>query len=145
MKIYLKSTGQPAQYEAINDRGHTVVVEGRSEFGGKDKAPSPTELLLMSQAGCTAIDVVALLERMRQPIVNLEIASEGFRTPGKIPNVFERIHLHFKLYGKVDPAKAEKAITMSIEKYCPISKMIDQVTKITHTFEIVSEGTSLNS
>jgi putative redox protein len=139
MKITLKSTGQPAQFEAKNERGHTVVVEGRREFGGRDAAPSPTELLLMSQAGCTAIDVVTLLRKMRQSIANLEISSEGFRTPGQIPNVLDRIHLHFRIFGEVDPDKAEKAITMSIEKYCPISKMIDQVTQITHSFEIMDK------
>ncbi len=138
MKIYLKSTHQPARFEATNERGHTVVIEGGTEFGGQDTAPSPTELLIMSQAGCTAIDIVTMLKKMRQAVVNLEIESEGFRTPTQIPNILDRLHLHFKIYGEVDPLKAEKAITMSIEKYCPISKMIDQVTNITHSFEIIN-------
>jgi putative redox protein len=138
MKIYLSSTNQPARFEGRNERGHTVIVEGSTDIGGQDTAPSPTELLLMSQAGCTAIDVVTLLKKMRQSVIHLDIESDGFRTPGRIPNVLETIHLHFRIVGEVDPAKAEKAIKMSIEKYCPITKMIDQVTKITHSFEIVS-------
>lgn len=139
MKIYLKSTEQPARYEAVNERGHTVSIEGRSEYGGQDTAPSPTELLMMSQAGCTAIDVMALLKKMRQPVLKVEIDSDGSRTPGQIPNVLDEIHLHFRLYGEVESEKAEKAIKMSIEKYCPISKMIDQVTQITYSFEIIAE------
>ena len=139
MKIYLRSTDQPARFEATNDRGHTVYVEGQSKFGGQDTAPTPTELLLVSQAGCTAIDIVTLLKKMRQPIVNLEIESNGTRVEGQIPNVLDNIHLHFKIWGDVDPGKAEKAISMSIEKYCPVSKMIDQVTKITHSFEIIDK------
>ena len=87
MKIYLHSTDQPARFEASNERGHTVVIEGSSKFGGKDTAPSPIELLVMSQAGCTAIDVVTMLKKMKQPIQNLEIISEVFRTPGQIPNI----------------------------------------------------------
>jgi putative redox protein len=145
MKIYLQSTDQPARFEASNERGHTVVVEGSSKFGGKDTAPSPVELLVMSQAGCTAIDVVTILQKMKQPIENLEIISEVFRTPGQIPNIINSLHLHFKIHGAVDSSKAEKAISMSIEKYCPVSKMIDQVVKITHTFEIISDDTPLNS
>ncbi len=139
MKTYLRSTDQPARFEGTNERGHTVFVEGSTEFGGKDTAPTPTELLLISQAGCTAVDVVTLLKKMRQPVSDIQIESEAMRS-GQIPNVLTTIHLHFKIYGAIEAIKAEKAITMSIEKYCPVSKMIDKVTRITHSFEIISEN-----
>jgi len=139
MKIYLKRTNQAVRFEATNERGHTVNIEGSKDIGGEDSAPSPTELLLMSQAGCTAIDVVELLKKMRQPLEHLEIETEGFRAQDQVPKVFKRIHLHFKLYGNINPAKAEKAISMSIEKYCTISKMIDQVAMITHSFEVLDQ------
>ena len=77
MKIYLKRTNQAVRFEATNERGHTVSIEGSKDIGGEDSAPSPTELLLMSQAGCTAIDVVELLRKMRQPLEHLEIETEG--------------------------------------------------------------------
>jgi len=139
MKIYLKRTNQAVRFEATNERGHTVNIEGSKDIGGEDSAPSPTELLLMSQAGCTAIDVVELLKKMRQPLEHLEIETEGFRAQDQVPKVFKRIHLHYKLYGNINPAKAEKAISMSIEKYCTISKMIDQVAMITHSFEVLDK------
>ena len=72
MKIYLKRTNQAVLFEATNERGHTVNIEGSRNIGGEDSAPSPTELLLMSQAGCTAIDVVELLKKMRQPLLLCE-------------------------------------------------------------------------
>ncbi len=137
MKIYLKRTNQAVRFEATNERGHTVSIEGSKDIGGENSAPSPTELLLMSQAGCTAIDVVELLKKMRQPLEHLEIETEGFRAQDQIPKVFKHIHLHYKLYGDIQPAKAEKAISMSIEKYCTVSKMIDQVAKLTHSFEVI--------
>ncbi|MBK9106239.1 MAG: OsmC family protein [Saprospiraceae bacterium] len=67
MKVFLKRVNNSVLFEATNGRGHTVRIEGSSDIGGQDSAPSPTELLLMSQAGCTAIDVVELLKKMRQP------------------------------------------------------------------------------
>ncbi|HSF89992.1 MAG TPA: OsmC family protein [Saprospiraceae bacterium] len=142
MKIYLKRTNQAVRFEATNERGHTVNIEGSKDIGGEDSAPSPTELLLMSQAGCTAIDVVELLKKMRQPLKHLEIETEGFRAQDQVPKVFKHIHLHYKLYGNVNPEKAEKAISMSIEKYCTVSKMIDHVAKLTHSFEVILSDTS---
>ena len=66
MKIHLKRINQSVLFEASNERGHTVRIEGSKSIGGENSAPSPTELLLMSQAGCTAIDVVELLKKMRR-------------------------------------------------------------------------------
>lgn len=141
MKIHLKRVNDSVLFEATNGRGHTVRIEGSRDIGGTDSAPSPTEYLIMSQAGCTAIDVVELLKKMRQPLNHLEIETEAHRDPDRIPKVFTGIHLHYKLYGNVLPEKAEKAITMSIDKYCTVSKMIDQVAKITHSFEVIRQDT----
>jgi len=137
MKIYLNRVNEAVRFEATNERGHRVTIEGSSHIGGEDMGPSPTELLLMSQAGCTAIDIVELLKKMRQNLRHLEIETEGHRAQDQVPKVFTGIHLHYKLYGEVSPEKAEKAISMSIEKYCTVSKMIDHVAKITHSFEIL--------
>ena len=137
MKVYLKRVNDSVLFEARNERGHTIHIEGSPNIGGKDSAPSPTELLLMSQAGCTAIDIVELLKKMRQPITHLEIEVNGERATDQIPKIFTTIHLHYTIYGNVKPAKAEQAITMSITKYCTVSKMIDQVATISHSFEII--------
>jgi putative redox protein len=137
MKIYLKRVNDAVLFEAWNERGHTVHIEGSRNIGGEDSAPSPTELLLMSQAGCTAIDIVELLKKMRQPVDHIEIEVNGERAADLIPKIFTSIHLHYTIYGNVKPAKAEKAISMSITKYCTVSKMIDQVAAITHSFEII--------
>jgi putative redox protein len=136
MKIFLKRVNDAVRFEASNERGHTLQIEGSPNIGGEDKAPSPTELLLMSQAACTAIDVVELLKKMRQKLIHMELETEGIRAQDQIPSIFTHIHLRYILYGQIQPAKAEKAISMSIEKYCTVSKMIDQVAKITHSFAI---------
>ncbi len=141
MKIYLKRSNRAVLFEATNERGHSLNIEGSRNIGGEDSAPSPTELLLMSQAGCTAIDVVELLKKMRQPLEHIEIETEGFRAEDQIPKIFTHIHLHYKLYGHIQPEKAEKAISMSLEKYCTVSKMIDQVARLTHSFEVITPDT----
>jgi len=137
MKIHLKRVNDAVQFEATNARGHSVLIEGSKNIGGEDIAPSPTELLIMSQAACTAIDIVELLKKMRQPLTHIEIDSEAERAQDMVPKLFTHIHLHYKIYGDVDPGKAEKAISMSIDKYCTVSKMIDGIAKITHSFEII--------
>lgn len=140
MQISLKRVDHAVLFEASNSRGHTVRIEGRRDMGGSESAPTPTEYLLMSHAGCTAIDVVELLRKMRQPLVHLELESQGHMEEDRLPKVFTTIHLHYRLFGDIQPEKAEKAISMSIEKYCTVSKMIDSVARITHSFEIISEN-----
>lgn len=137
MKITLKRVNNAVRFEATNERGHAVFIEGGLSAGGEDMAPSPTEYLLMSQAACTAIDVVELLKKMRQRLEHLEIETEGQRAQNQIPRIFTNIHLHYKLYGDIKSSKADKAISMSIQKYCTVSKMIDQVARITYSFEIL--------
>ena len=137
MKIHLKRINETVLFEACNARGHTVRIEGSRSIGGTDSAPSPTEFLIMSHASCTAIDVIELLKKMRQPLIHLEIEAEAQRAENEVPHVFRTIHLHYKIYGEVADEKAGKAISMSIEKYCTVSKMIDHVAKITHSYEIL--------
>jgi putative redox protein len=142
MKILLQRVNDTVRFDAVNARGHRVKMEGGTRFGGNDTAPSPMELLLMSQAGCTAMDVVALLKKMNQQLLHIELETEGFRDQGQVPKVFSHIHVHYRLYGTIKAEKAEKAIRMSLEKYCPVSRMINQVCRITHSFEILDQPQS---
>ncbi|HJW30560.1 MAG TPA: OsmC family protein, partial [Saprospiraceae bacterium] len=107
MKIHLRRVNDTVRFEATNARGHKVFIEGSRNIGGEDSAPSPTELLVMGQAACTAIDVVELLKKMRQPMIHLEIDSESERAEDMVPKIINHIHLHYKIYGDVDPDKAE--------------------------------------
>lgn len=140
MKISLRRVNDAVRFEATNARGHKVLIEGNVNIGGEDLAPSPTEYLVMSQAACTAIDVVELLRKMRQPLTHLEIESDAERAQDQVPKLITHIHLHYKIYGNVKPDKAEKAISLSIEKYCTVSKMIDHIARITHSFEIIASA-----
>ena len=144
MKITLSRINDSVLFQAQNERGHAVLVEGGTSVGGHNEAPSPTEYFIISQAACTAIDIVELLKKMRQPLSHLEIETDAQRAEDQVPKIFTGIHLHYKLYGDIKKEKAEKAITMSIEKYCTVSKMIDSVAKITFSFKIYPPANEMN-
>jgi putative redox protein len=106
-------------------------MEGPADLGGKGEALRPMETLLASLAGCSAVDVVKILGQQREPLQGLEIEVEGKRADA-IPAVFTDIHLRFIVRGPVAENKARRAVALSAEKYCSVSKMLEPTVKITH-------------
>jgi len=104
------------------------------------KAAKPSDLLMMSLASCAAYDVVAILERQRQHLTGLHIDVQGDQQPDP-PYAFTDIHLHFTLEGvALDPAKVERAIALSVDKYCSVAATIRGVATIRHTHAIAAAG-----
>lgn len=119
--------------------GHAVVMDGPAENGGRNLGVRPMEMLLLGMGGCTAFDVVSILKKSRQPIVDCvaEIQAERAEKP---PKVFTAIHVHFIVSGKgLKEAQVKRAIELSAEKYCSASIMLGKVATITHDYEIVEE------
>jgi putative redox protein len=117
--------------------GHAVVMDGAPEHGGRDMGVRPMEMLLLGLGGCTAFDVVMILNKSRQKFVDCHVEIEAERAE-EIPKVFTRIHAHFIVSGKnLDVAKVEKAVNLSAEKYCSASKMFESTAQMSHDFEIV--------
>lgn len=122
---------------AESGSGHTLLMDGPPEAGGKNSGPRPMEMLLMGTGGCAAFDVVLILKKSRQDIKNCEVEIEAERASQE-PKVFTRIHFHFILTGKkLNPQQIERAITLSAEKYCSASIMLGKTAELTHDFEIV--------
>ena len=120
--------------------GHAVVMDGAPEYGGRDLGIRPMEMLLLGVGGCTAFDVVSILKKSRQAIVDCEVMVDSDRAE-EVPKVFTRIHIHFIVSGNnLDPAKVENAVSLSADKYCSASKMLEKAAEITHDFEIVELG-----
>ena len=120
--------------------GHAVVMDGAPEYGGRDLGIRPMEMLLLGVGGCTAFDVVSILKKSRQAIVDCEALVDSDRAE-EVPKVFTRIHIHFIVTGNnLDPAKVKNAVNLSADKYCSASKMLEKSAKITHDFEIVELG-----
>ncbi len=120
--------------------GHAVVMDGAPEYGGRDLGIRPMEMLLLGLGGCTAFDVVSILKKSRQAIVDCEVLVDSDRAE-EVPKVFTWIHIHFIVSGNnLDPAKVENAVSLSADKYCSASKMLEKAAEITHDFEIVELG-----
>ena len=128
------------QFVGEADSGHAVVMDASPEVGGRNTGIRPMELLLVGMGGCTAIDVVMILRKGREPVSGCLVELSAERAASE-PKVFTRIHVHFKVSGRgLAPAKVERAIKLSAEKYCSASIMLGQVAEVTHDFEVIDES-----
>lgn len=138
MKTTVAWAGAKAfSYES--ESGHQGYMDGAAKDGADSRGPSPMELLLNGVGGCTSFDVVNILQKSRQDVVNCEAQLTAERAD-TVPAVFTRIHIHFTVTGRqLKPAQVERAIALSAEKYCSASMMLEKGgVVITHDFELVN-------
>jgi putative redox protein len=141
MKITLNRVNDNFHFELKNERGHIVNVDSRPEFGGDDKGASPMELVLMSVAACSAIDMISILKKQRQEITSFKAEVEGERVQVGEAKPFKNIQVVFYLEGDIKEDKAAKAAQLSFEKYCSVSKTIEPTATIHH--KVVLNGSPL--
>ena len=119
-----------------SETGHAVVLDGAPENGGRNIGMRPMEMLLVGMGACTAFDVVTILKKARQPILDCVAEINAIRAD-EIPKVFTTIHVHFIITGNnLNQAQVERAVKLSAEKYCSASIMLSKSVVITHGFEI---------
>ncbi len=129
-------------FVAETESGHTLVMDGapdpvKPEAGGQNLAPRPLETVLAGTGGCTAYDVVLILQRGRHAVQGCTVKLTAERAQAD-PKVFTTIHMHFVVTGKSVPASAvERAIALSHEKYCSASIMLGKTAAITTSFDVV--------
>jgi putative redox protein len=112
---------------------HRFAID--SGMMGANQGPGPKKLLLASLAGCTAMDVVSLLNKMRVPFDRLEVEVEGDLT-NEHPKVYSELRMVYKLWGEnIKEDKVEKAVKMSKEKYCGVSAMLEKACTIRYRIE----------
>lgn len=117
--------------------GHSVVMDGAPDAGGRDLGVRPMEMLLLGMGGCTAFDVVDILQKGREPVEDVVIELSGERSE-EIPKVFTRIGVKYIITGKgLNPDKVGRAVHLSAGKYCSATIMMGATAEITHTIEIV--------
>lgn len=117
--------------------GHMVPMDGAPEAGGRNLAPRPMELLLAGAGGCTAFDIVMILQKGRQDLVDCAVKLTAERA-AEDPKVFTRIGMHFIVKGRgLKPDTVERAIKLSAEKYCSASIMLGKTATMNHTWEII--------
>ena len=136
MKVHLKRINDAVLMEAENGEGHSVRIDGSEVIGGTQGGFRPMQLILVALGGCSAIDVSSILKKQRQNLSGLSITVDGERESGKIPAVFNKIHLHYALTGDLDHNKVEKALHLGIIKYCSVSEILNKTAHITYSYEI---------
>ena len=137
MKIHLERINDRYQFRTKNERGDVVILDNKSE--PHPHGTSPMELLLMGIAGCSGIDIVMILNKQQLEMTKFEMEVEGFRVEGEVPNVFRRIHLKIFIEGDIPASKAQRAVDLSLEKYCSVAKMLEKTAEITSEITLNSE------
>jgi len=128
-----------AMFLGESGSGHTVVMDGPEDSGGRNLGVRPMEMLLLGTGGCSSFDVVSILRKSRQDIVDCVVDLEATRADA-VPAVFESIHMHFKVTGNnLSEKQVERAVHLSADKYCSASIMLGQAgVKVTHSYEIIT-------
>lgn len=122
--------------------GHSVVMDGSPDHGGRNLGIRPMEMVLIGLGGCTAFDVALMLQKSRQNVVDIEVLLDSERST-EIPAVFTHIKVHFVISGiGLSEKQVARAVSLSAEKYCSASKMLEKSAEITHSHEIVEVGQS---
>lgn len=137
MEIRIKKLDGELHMEASNEEGGKIRMDGTREIGDLEGGMSPMQLLLAAAGGCSTIDIIRILKKQRQDIKNIHINVDGDRQKVKTYSEFKTIHMHYILEGDLDPAKVERAIELSVGKYCSVSKTLEKTSKITYSFEIL--------
>jgi putative redox protein len=113
-------------FAATDENGHTVNMDSSPESGGQNFGVRPMQMLLMGLAGCSGIDVIAILKKQRQEVKDYQMVVNGDREMGKEPSLWKNITVEFHLYGDIDADKAAKAVDLSINKYCSVAATLEE-------------------
>ena len=127
-------------FRALGDSGHEVVMDAAPEVGGQDRGARPMELLLAGLAGCTGMDVVSILRKMRQEVTGYEVRVRGERAE-EHPRVYTEIVVEHVVRGRgLIEAHVARAVELSATRYCPASAMLEKAARIEHRYAIVDES-----
>lgn len=137
MKIELHRINDAFHMEAKNEIGNEVFIDGSPAIGGSNLAMRPMQMVLSALGGCSAIDIINILNKQRQPLEDFKVNIEAEREEGKVPSLFSKIHVHYTLKGDLKPKKVEKAVNLSMEKLCSVKMILDETAEISWSYEIV--------
>lgn len=111
-------------FEAKDAFGHSVLIDTSPDGGGTNFGARPMQLLLMGLGGCSGIDVISILKKQRQTVEKFSMHIEGEREPGVEPSLWKKVTIVFTLKGTIDPDKAQRAVDLSMEKYCSVAETL---------------------
>lgn len=120
-RIEIKRVDDAYAFVATDSHGHTARMDAAESIGGHSSGFRPMQTLLMGLGGCGGVDIISILKKQRQEIQAFNMIIEGEREAGKEPSLWKHIHITFQFTGKVDTEKANKACSLSIDKYCSVA------------------------
>ena len=132
MKVALERINQDYLFKVANSNGHSVLLDNKSKKEGEVAGISPMELLLMGLAGCSSIDVVAILNKQKLNPTSLKMEVEGKRNETEIPSLFNKINVKVIVDGEISPEKIRRAVQLSFDKYCSVSKTLEHTAEINY-------------
>ena len=132
MNVSLERINKDYLFEVSNSDGKSVLLDNKSKSFGEIQGISPMELLLMGIAGCSSIDIIAILDKQKINPISLKMDVKGHRHENQVPALFYQIDIKIYLEGSFSPEKAKRAARLSFEKYCSVSKTLESTAKINH-------------
>lgn len=136
MKISITRVDNAFNLKATNLEGQSVLMDAAPEIGGNNNGMRPMQLLISALGGCSSIDIINILRKQQQYLTDIKVEMEAEREQGKTPALFTQINVHFILIGYIDFQKAKRAVELSMEKYCSVSRILEKTAKIKYSFEI---------
>ena len=128
---------QDMEFSGTATSGHTLAMDADDKSGGHNKGFRPMELLLVGFGGCSGMDVISILRKKRQNVSGLDINVKGEKTED-YPKIYKEVHIEYVVKGKgVEKEAVERAITLSLEKYCSVGATLAKAGRITHSYRIV--------
>ena len=132
MNVSLERINKDYLFQVSNSDGKSVLLDNKSKSFGEIQGISPMELLLMGIAGCSSIDIIAILDKQKINPISLKMDVKGHRHENQVPALFYQIDIKIYLEGSFSPEKAKRAAKLSFEKYCSVSKTLESTAKINH-------------
>lgn len=136
MKITIERLDDAFHLRASNTQGNSVETDANPDIGGHGLGMRPMEMLISSLGTCSSIDVIHILRKQRQPLDDIKVEISAEREKDKQPALFSDIHVSFHLYGAVDPDKVERAVNLSMGKYCSVTRIVEKTAHITWDWTI---------
>jgi putative redox protein len=137
IKIELNRLNDAFHFEAANEQGNKVYLDASPDIGGTNQGMRPMQMLLAAMGGCSSIDVINILKKQKQDLKDIKVTVTGEREKDAIPSLFTDVHVTFKLFGNLDKDKVNKAVSLSVEKYCSVAKTLEAKAKVTYSVEII--------
>lgn len=138
VKAQVTWAGPGMRFVGETDTSPAIIVDSYGEYG-RHSGPSPMELVLIGLAGCTAMDVVSIMEKKREPLTNLQVKVDAERAESH-PKVYTKIHVEYIAYGTgINEKSLSRAIELSESRYCSVQAMVQKTAEITNSYRIIEE------